>query len=70
MTTNAKPFATCQMVDEDDETEANARLIAAAPELLEFVLAFRDVNYEEDGWIDLKSFAKTASALIAKAEGK
>ena len=54
----------------DEAARSNARLIAAAPELLEFVLAFRDANYEEDGWIDLKSFAKTASALIAKAEGK
>lgn len=52
------------------EAKANARLIAAAPELLEFVRAFRDAYYEEDGWIDLKSSAKTASALIAKAEGK
>ena len=53
--------------------EANARLIAAAPELLE---ALREVEREMDAvlagtvTLDAETLANTARAAIAKAEGK
>ena len=50
-----------------EEQSANARLIAAAPDLLESLeaLVFRSHLPPEDEWIE-----KDALAAIAKAEGK
>ena len=48
------------------EQEANARLIAAAPELLTFVRTVLD-HHDEDPIIDLKSDAR---ALLARIEGE
>ena len=52
----------------DDEHEANARLIATAPELLEALKAcvlWMDTNYERS-----EAAHRAARAAIAKAEGK
>ena len=61
------------MGDDDDwidcGTEANARLIAAAPELLEALQAFTDVYGVDDvkRWMTVRDNARAA---IAKATGK
>jgi hypothetical protein len=47
----------------EDETEANARLIAAAPDLLEALQAMLSVGQPE-------GLAEKARAAIAKAEGQ
>ena len=51
------------------EREANARLIAAAPELLEAAKQALQV-FVDQGWDDDLSAAKSLKAAIAKAEGK
>jgi hypothetical protein len=48
-----------------DELEANARLIAAAPELLEFALLFLERNGADETWMTAQ-----ARAAIAKARGE
>lgn len=58
-----------------DETEANARLIAAAPELLEMLKdVLRVVSDSDHWWMDCPSRggfdADAIGALIAKAEGQ
>ncbi len=47
-----------------DEAEANARLIAASPELLEFAMLFIERNGMDETWMTSK-----ARAAIAKATG-
>lgn len=49
--------------------QANARLIAAAPELLAFAQAFLADYQSEDGMDSMKHYAKLAHAAIAKATG-
>lgn len=49
------------------DTEANARLIAAAPEMLR---ALRDVVGRYEGVQDLPHYVRVAQAAIAKVEGK
>lgn len=50
--------------------EANARLISAAPELLEALEAFIDLGImENDNWPELVSALTGARAAIAKARG-
>jgi hypothetical protein len=53
----------------DDETQANARLIAAAPELLEALrLIARSDGFKDGTWVgELQEIARKA---IAKAEGR
>ncbi|WWA79547.1 hypothetical protein Kintu_gp55 [Xanthomonas phage Kintu] len=53
----------------DDRTEANARLIAAAPELLE-ALTEIVAAADGDGWKQLDATFSTARAAIAKATGE
>ena len=59
-----------------DEGEANARLIAAAPELLDALKALRefalneDVSVECDDSCELGCIFCAAKAAIAKAEGR
>ncbi len=49
--------------------QANARLIAAAPELLEIVKAI--INYDgEDGVTGINALFSIAESIIAKAEGR
>ena len=69
-----KPFGVQMIVqvggDSDfQEAEANARLIAAAPELLE---ALKEIiaAADGDGWNQLDASFATARAAIAKAEGE
>jgi hypothetical protein len=50
-----------------DETKANARLIAAAPELLEALKSL--LNYANLGAYQRADTVKAARAAIAKAEG-
>ena len=52
----------------DEEAEANARLIAAAPELLEALQMFLDDYESSEG--DAQSCARVARAAIAKATGE
>ena len=59
--------ATAQWCDNTQKTNANARLIAAAPELLEALQAF--VKYADDVNDDSPEFDR-ASAAIAKATGQ
>lgn len=49
----------------DKEIHANARLIAAAPDLLEFALRFLQQYGEDETWMTYK-----ARAAIAKATGE
>ena len=49
---------------------ANARLVAAAPELLEFVQEFLNDYRSEDGMGSMKHYAGKAFALIEKATGE
>ena len=51
--------------DGDELDRANARLIAAAPELLECLKAAMQIIGHPDD-----SFSKLAASVIAKAEGK
>jgi hypothetical protein len=51
-------------------SEANARLIAAAPELLAFAKLFLEDYQSEEGMNSMKRYAKAAYEAIAKAEGK
>ncbi len=57
-------IASCSLTDKDGEEKANARLIAAAPELLALLSEFaaEDSQCRTD-WLDIK---RTARALIAK----
>ena len=54
-----------------EQDEANARLIAAAPELLGALKALRDASKDayKTGRVDALAFV-TAGNVIAKAEGK
>lgn len=56
-------------VDGSDEAQANARLIASAPELLEALKEIVDAA-DGDGWNQLDASFKKARAAIAKATGK
>ena len=53
------------------ENSANARLIAAAPDLLEFVKNLRDLmydDYRDEVWAEVRG--DYCGELIAKAEGE
>ena len=52
------------------EQEANARLIAAAPELLAFAQEFLSDYQSEDGMASMKHYANQAHAAIAKVTGE
>jgi hypothetical protein len=61
--------------DEDGEEAANARLIAAAPELLEaleglYALAFVSLAVANHGGPETTRIMQTARAVIAKAKGE
>ena len=67
------PFASCRHFNQ----EANARLIAAAPELLEALEALlrevskvRDARPGEADWTRLNQADEAAWAVISKAEGE
>lgn len=68
-------FYICSLIDpENEEDKANARLIAAAPELLEALKQianhFDMDGYGPDAWKKLAlEMAETARAAIARAEG-
>jgi hypothetical protein len=49
---------------------ANARLIAAAPDLLAFAQEFLSDYQSEDGMLSMKHYAKMAYEAIAKATGE
>ena len=62
-------LALCNLQNEDgDEDEANAHLIASAPELLE-ALRVIAADGERDGWIPSYHWGEAQKA-IAKAEGR
>jgi hypothetical protein len=51
--------------------EANARLIAAAPELLDILQKLVDADFGSKGWTDsLEVIARQARLTIAKARGE
>lgn len=52
------------------ERHANARLIAAAPDLLAFAQEFLADYQSDDGMASMKKYAGMAYAAIAKATGK
>lgn len=51
-------------------SEADARLIAAAPELLAFAQEFLSDYQSEDGMASMKHYARKAHEAIAKATGE
>ena len=52
------------------ETKANARLIAAAPDLLEALQGLAAGDFGAGGWTDaMEAFAQKARAAITKATG-
>lgn len=53
-----------------EETKANARLIAAAPDLLAFAQEFLSDYGSEDGMNSMKYYAMVAQRVIAKAKGE
>lgn len=53
--------------DQHGNADANARLVAAAPELLE-ALRYMVANAEAEGWSEM--MLADATAAIAKAEGR
>ena len=62
-------YSVVAVVNDDNwECEANARLIAAAPELLEALRGIRDMRIGDPEKVVDAAFAK-ADAAIAKAEG-
>ena len=56
------------VIDEDDETEANACLIAAAPDLLEMLVEAHDI-IDAIGQPETAEVAARMRATIAKARG-
>lgn len=68
----------CRGFGRDDESfpnwQANARLIAAAPELLAALQAIVGLNIEQDGatcdWTELIFAIASARAAVAKATGQ
>lgn len=56
------------VIDEDDETEANACLIAAAPDLLEMLVEAHDI-IDAIGQPETAEVADRMRATIAKARG-
>ena len=56
------------VIDEDDETEANACLIAAAPDLLEMLVEAHDI-IDAIGQPETAEVAARMRAVIAKARG-
>ena len=56
-------------VDEDDETEANACLIAAAPDLLAMLVEAHDI-IDAIGQPETAEVAARMRAVIAKAKGE
>ena len=67
--TQKKPVAEICMLYEN-ESDANARLIAAAPELLEIVKRFAEHGYQKPMSIQEGELMDAAWATIAKAEGE
>ena len=57
-------------LEANENAEANARLIAAAPDLLDFVISYLENYHSEDGMFDSKYYAKRAAELIAKVKTK
>jgi len=69
---HGKPSTICYcwpVSDEYGET-ANARLIAAAPDLLEVLKRLVDLEDRHAGFFTLDQIINAARAVIAKAEGK
>jgi hypothetical protein len=64
-------IAIAQVYDHIDviDTEANARLIAAAPDLLQLVREARDF-WDAEHPFDIRDWVKAADAAIAKVEGR
>lgn len=63
-------FHASQRLENLDECEANARLVAAAPELLEALKELRDrIPEPPNGWPELDR-VKRADSAVAKAEGR
>jgi len=54
---------------DDTEAQANARLIAAAPELLDMLRACSRV-FNDPGFTDRAGYGERINAVINKAEGK
>jgi len=54
----------------NDQQRANARLIAAAPDLLEALKAMNQAWMCNVEWHDWEASVKQAEAAIAKAEGR
>ena len=68
---NYQPIAKIFPMDTPSMTEANARLVAAAPKLLEALRIMIDaVNVDQPDSLIVFASIEKAKAAIAKAEGK
>lgn len=66
---NGAVIAKCNKLTNLVNLQANARLVAAAPDLLAFAQRFLDDHNSEDGMDSMKHYAREAYEAVRKATG-